>query len=366
MEAILGQMHAVEQLQGALGGGRMHHAWIFHGPIGVGKFTTAMELSRFLLCQEPQRDLVGRLLPCAGCEGCRMAASSSHPDLHVITKELALFSDDKQIRDRKLMTIPVDVLRDALLGPVYLASQAGGNKVFIVDEAELINAAGQNAMLKTLEEPPAGTYIILITANEDRLLPTVRSRCQRVAFVPLPDEEVDRWLLDNHTELDDRTRRWLVSFAEGSFGQARLAVSYNLSEWADVVIPAIDRSSKGQYPIGLGADIAERIGGFAERWVADHTNASKEAANKQAAGLMWRLIGQIARSRIAAIAASCDPTDPVSTEAAMASWLAMLDGLEIAQRELGANVNMGIVTDHLVSMIHRALNGETEMACVTE
>src|SRR5690606_4650358 len=117
-----------------------------------------------------------------------------HPDLHVVTKELARYSEDRSTRERKLTQIPVDVLRTELIEPVYRAAQMGHGKVFIVDEAELLNDAGQNAMLKTLEEPPAGTTIILVTSIQDRLLPTIRSRCQRVAFVPLPDSVVSRWL----------------------------------------------------------------------------------------------------------------------------------------------------------------------------
>ncbi|MEL7087151.1 MAG: hypothetical protein AAGL98_01715, partial [Planctomycetota bacterium] len=224
MDAILGQTHALDQLHAQLTSGRVHHAQIFHGPAGVGKFTTALALAKVLLCHAPERDLAGRVTACGGCVSCLTfrpapeeagpdatpgagagAAAGAgagagafpgvaHPDLHVVNKELARYSDDRQVRDRKLTSIPVDVLRTALIEPAYLGAQLNHGKVFIVDEAELLNAAGQNVLLKTLEEPPTpddntgggGTTIILVTANEDRLLPTIRSRCQRIAFVPLP------------------------------------------------------------------------------------------------------------------------------------------------------------------------------------
>ena len=362
MRDILGQARAVDILQTALVGGRGHHAYVFHGPVGVGKFTTAWAFARTLLCHATEADLTGFVAACRSCPSCRLlgddaAAAGAHPDMHLVTKELARYSDDADVRRRKLLSIPVDIVRQAVIGPVYKAPQLGDKKVFIIDEAELLGGDSQNTLLKALEEPPAGTYLILVTAFEDKMLPTIRSRCQPVAFVPLGAEVIGQWLDKAAPQLEDRQRRWLVDFAGGSLGQAGLALEYDLLEWARVVLPALAGLVNGSYPTELGADMSERIDGFAKRWVEAHDGASKEAANQQAANLMWRIISQHARGRIADAGARCDPADPIAAEQMLTGWLELLDALTAAEANLARNVNLSLVTDHLVVGMYRALAG---------
>ncbi|MEM7627084.1 MAG: DNA polymerase III subunit [Planctomycetota bacterium] len=376
MDTIFGQPHALDQLHAQLASGRIHHAQIFHGPTGVGKFTTALALAKVLLCHATERDLAGRVMACGGCASCRAFRlpdnpddagqnldafpGVAHPDLHVVNKELARYSDDRQVRDRKLTSIPVDVLRTALIEPAYLGAQLSHGKFFIVDEAELLNAAGQNALLKTLEEPPTpseggGTTIILVTSNEDRLLPTIRSRSQRIAFVPLPDEVLDRYLQEHGESLTPVERSWLVSYAQGSLGRARLVLDYRLTEWADVIVGQLNRLTGGRAVPSLGADMAERINGFAETWVKNHTNASKEAANKLAAGLMFSLVAVFARQQLDRLAEECDPADPDTAEAKLNPWLDTISALRTAESRLNSNVNLGLVCDGLATQIALSL-----------
>jgi DNA polymerase III subunit delta' len=369
MDRIFGQARAIDLLNRQLTTGRQHHACIFHGPVGVGKFTTALAYARVLLCHDRQTNLTGQVTACGGCDSCRLlraltsddeaddtqGLTTAHPDLHVIRKELARFNDDKTIRDRKLTRIPVEVLRSALLEPVYLAAKLGHGKVFIVDEAELLNPTGQNALLKTLEEPPSGTTLILVTGNEDRLLPTIRSRCMRIAFAPLPDEAVDRWCGEHAPELTDAHRVALVTFASGSLGRAQVITRFGLLQWYDTVLPAMDRAVQGKPTPGLGQDIFGFIDTFAGDWVKAHDNASKEAANKQAADLMWSLIATHARRRMAELTAHCDPDAPESSETLVSPWLNVIDATERAQMLLGSNVNLSITCDHLAVSIMQAL-----------
>lgn len=369
MDAILGQTHALDQLHAQIVSGRVHHAQIFHGPAGVGKFTTALALAKVLLCHTAERDLAGRVMACGGCASClafrqdeadESPDAIAHPDLHVVNKELARYSDDRQVRDRKLTSIPVDVLRTSLIEPAYLGAQLNHGKVFIVDEAELLNPAGQNALLKTLEEPPTpseggGTTIILVTSNEDRLLPTIRSRCQRIAFVPLPDEVLDRTLQEHGESLTPVERSWLVGYAQGSLGRVRLVLDYRLTEWADVIVGQLRQLDRGRAVPSLGADMAERINGFAETWVKNHANASKEAANKLAAGLMFSLVSTFARQQIDRLADDCDPADPDTTEAKLTPWLGAIDALRTAESRLNSNVNLGLVCDGLSTQIAQSL-----------
>jgi len=380
MQHILGQASAVQTLQAQLASDRVHHAQVFHGPAGVGKFTTALAFAKHILCKDPITDLHGNLSPCDACASCKLFLSahegdaedaadpadddptavlaSAHPDLHVITKELALFDDDAQVRGRKLTSIPVGVIREHLLGPASLAPAMSHGKVFIVDEAELLNPTGQNALFKTLEEPTPGTYLILVTASEHRLLPTIRSRCQRVAFGPLDDEAVGRWLTRHHADLDEQTHKWVVGFAQGSIGRAALAVRFDLVEWGTAVLTPISRMAKSSRPEpGLGAAIAERVDGFASAWVSAHKNASKEAANRRAAALMGSMIGNFARRRLAMEAEHCDPEQSAASEAALGPWLGVIEAVEAYESQLNSNVNLKLCCEGLGMAIHGALLG---------
>jgi DNA polymerase-3 subunit delta' len=359
---ILNQDQAITALQAALRSGRLHHAYIFHGPPGVGKCTTARALGQVILCLDPQTDLVGRIEACGACQSCQLMAAGTHPDFRVITKELALYNQDRGVRGRKLLNIPVAVIRDELLDKAYLAPQVGQRKVLVVDEAELLEPVGQNAMLKTLEEPPAGTHLILVTANENDLLPTVRSRCHRVGFAPLPDALIEQRLAKLKADLSPALKRWLVRFAAGSLGRLELAIEYDLSNWATPLLEAFDEMQRGRYPAGLAGQLSELLDGFATRWVKEHDNASKDSANRQAAGLLWTMIGQEARMRMTDLAARCPAGDPENGARVLGPWLGVLDAARQAEVDLGSNINMGLVTDHLVSQMWRALAGSSDAA----
>ena len=446
MDHILGQDKAIGQLLAQLASGRVHHAAIFHGPQGVGKFTTALAYARLLLCHQPATTLAGLPEACGTCKSCRLlpppgstpgssssrdggqaspdagasfltaqqpdasappadepasdamdagllAMSSAHPDLHVITKELARFSSDAQVRSRKLTQIPVQVIDEALIGPVQQAPQLGHRKVFILDEAELLNATGQNRLLKTLEEPPGApgsTAIILVTSSEDRLLPTIRSRCMRIGFLPVEDRHIRQWLEQQIRAAGETADEklpglpggpgaglpgvdWMVRFAEGSFGRAKLAWEYGLSAWASQVLPAIDGLAKRRLDGELGGRMTSLINTFASDWVDRHDQqakqfaqlvdasdasgklTSKEAANKVAADLMWSMLASHARQRAREAAADCTPGDLPASEARLEPWLGVIDATEHARQLAASNVNMSLVCDHLVLQMTRSL-----------
>ncbi|MEM6552034.1 MAG: DNA polymerase III subunit [Planctomycetota bacterium] len=340
MDGILGQDKAMETLRAQVASGRVHHAQIFHGPSGVGKFTAALRFARVLLGEDGW-------------------AGGDHPDLHVVTKELALYSDDAATRRRKLTSIPVEVVREHVLGPAFRSAQVSERKVFIIDEAELLNAAGQNALLKTLEEPPAGTTLILVTTSEDRLLPTIRSRCQRVAFVPLAEKHLSAYL-DEREEagaMSESERAWLLRFASGSLGRLVLALEYGLTGWARAVLGPVDGLVRGRASPGLGGVMQELQQGFAEAWVKRHDNASKEAANQTAGALMAAMLTDHARHHLGLLAAETEPDDPEGAEAKLGPWLGVIDAVEESRGLLGRNVNPSLVNDHLGVALHAVLGG---------
>lgn len=359
MHEIMGQDRAVEMLQTALAGGRLHHGFVFHGPAGVGKFTTAVALAQVLLCHEPQTELTGRTVACGSCASCRLFASpgAAHPDLHVVNKEMARHSSDARIRAQKQIRIPTEVVREFLIDRVGGAAQLGHHKVFILDEAELLNQQGQNVLLKTLEEPPPGTYLILVTANEDGLLPTIRSRCVRVGFVPLPDEVILRRLDESDRTFNEADRRWLVSFSEGSLGRLALALQYDLLVWGHMVHDAVVAMNRGSYPADFGQRMQEAIDAFAKVREKETENASKEAANKLGGALMLAIIARAARQMLVTTA-SKGGLDTAGLERRLMPWVRVIEIVRQAEAEFNANVNMGLVTDHLASLMYRAVSGE--------
>ncbi len=157
------------------------HALLIHGPRGVGKHALALNFAHALLCESPRRDG----LACGECPSCRYAVAGQHPDL--MRLELSRI-DDETGEFEAVETIAIDRVR-ALTDFVQLTSHRQHAKVAVIAPAERMNAAAANALLKTLEEPPAGTYLILVSDQPGRLWPTILSRCRRLAApVPGPDE----------------------------------------------------------------------------------------------------------------------------------------------------------------------------------
>lgn len=346
---MLGHERAVDQLSAAMASGRLHHAWLFHGPEGVGKFTTALAWAALLLDPGTARGLTGRHAADPASPTQRLLAAGTHPDLHVVVKELARFSNDPAVRSAKLTKIPKSVVMDHLIRPAALApvmrtgSMVG--KVFIVDEAELLdtsltNATSQNAMLKTLEEPSPGTVIILVTSSEDRLLPTIRSRCQRVAFGPLDDQAMRVWLSRSGRQVEAAERDWLLGAAEGSPGRFVSMHDGGMYGWSRAIEPMLADAQRGVHPVALGGVMNGLVDTWAASWVKqgekNGENRSKDAANRVGVRRMFSLVAEHARASLA---------DPARTPAALRS----IEAVGRAQRELDTNVQMRMVLDHLAA-----------------
>lgn len=226
---IVGQDVAIARLQRAIAGSRVPHAYIFAGPAGIGRRTTAVALAKTLLCENPARqpnsnrfaDLpedFSLTVPCGRCRDCEMMAAGSHPDFHLIYKELARYHDDPDVRNRVMQVLGIDVIRSFLIAPAGRRAARGRGKVFVVREAELMSADAQGALLKTLEEPPEGVTIILICVRGERLLPTTLSRCAMVRFALLPREFVTGRLIEQG--VSDREARFWSAFTGGSLGRS--------------------------------------------------------------------------------------------------------------------------------------------------
>jgi DNA polymerase-3 subunit delta' len=191
LSSVLGQSGAIGTLERALSTGKVHHAYRFEGPNGVGKETTAFALAQALLCETPPPE--GRVYQaCGRCSACNRAVHLSsepphvplHPD--VIIVERGLYSPEALRRSRpELQEISVDQIRKLVLERASFPPHEGRARVIIVRRAHELSISAANALLKTLEEPAARTHFVLLTDRGSDLLDTVRSRTQLVRFAPL-------------------------------------------------------------------------------------------------------------------------------------------------------------------------------------
>jgi len=223
LKEIFCQDRAIAVLQRAFAADKVPHAYIFAGAEGVGKFKTAREWSKLLLCKNPvvekkeKTDSAEFADSCGLCQSCRLFEAGSHPDFNNIYKELIQFTKDN--KDRKTpIDLPIDVIREFLIGKVSTRPTLSERKVFVVSEAEKLNAASQNALLKVVEEPPEYCCIILLCTRLERLLPTTKSRCQLIRFGPIADNMIIEKLKE--MGIKERQAQYFARLARGSLGQA--------------------------------------------------------------------------------------------------------------------------------------------------
>lgn len=212
-----------------LAGRKQHaHAYLLHGPQGIGKRALAERLMALLLCQSPQG-----LQACGRCKSCMLLAAGSHPDNYVLEPEEA----DKAIK--------VDQVRD-LVGFVVQTAQLGGRKVVLVEPAESMNINAANALLKSLEEPSGNTVLLLVSHQPSRLLPTIKSRCVQQAC-PLPGQAQSlQWLAGALPDCDEQERLELLTLAAGSPLAAVSLKAQGVREQRAAVVDGVKKLLKQQ------------------------------------------------------------------------------------------------------------------------
>jgi DNA polymerase-3 subunit delta' len=193
-DAILGQDAAVGTLKRALESGRVHHAYRFDGPDGVGKEMAAFALAQSMVCPTPPPSGVA-FAACGRCSACTRAVTLAkeapsvplHPDVMIL--ERGLYSADALRRTRvETQDISVDQIRRLVLERASYPPHEGRARIFIMRRAHELSTSAANALLKTLEEPLANTYFVLLTDRSNELISTIRSRTQLVRFAPLADQ----------------------------------------------------------------------------------------------------------------------------------------------------------------------------------
>jgi DNA polymerase III subunit delta' len=196
---VRAQDRATGSLRAALARGTLHHAYLFGGPAGVGKGTAARLLAQAVNCQGGPAGPNGwRQDPCGACGPCRKIEKGNHPDVLVLAEERAMAKAGRWEPEggrTPSRDIVVAQIRDLTDHRLSLRLFEGRRRVVVIDPADAMNVQAQNALLKTLEEPPDDTTLVLVSSSPDELLPTIRSRCLRVPFGPLPVGLVEEILL---------------------------------------------------------------------------------------------------------------------------------------------------------------------------
>ena len=208
---VIGHEQIIEHLSNSLKNKKVSHAYIFCGEDGTGKNMLAKLFAKALQCEAGYGD------SCGMCRSCRQVESGNQPDIRWVTHE-------------KPASIGVDDIREQVNNDIAIKPYSSKYKIYIIDEAEKMTPQAQNALLKTIEEPPSYGIIMLLTNNMDALLQTIRSRCVTLSLKAIPTGKIQEYLIEKY-EIPDYKARICASYAQGNMGKAiRMATSEEFNE----------------------------------------------------------------------------------------------------------------------------------------
>lgn len=252
-DSVVGQQHIVSTLEHAITEGRLSHAYLFCGPRGTGKTTMARILAKALLCRNAEAaraEGASGCMPDGTCEECELIAEGSHPDVYEL---------DAASRTG------VDNVREEIINSVNFAPVRGKYKIYIIDEVHMLTTAAFNALLKTLEEPPAHVIFVLCTTDPQKILETILSRCQRFDFHRIGNEDIEHRLAyvceQEGFDCDDEALAIVARHAKGGMRDA-LSTLEQLSVFGNGSVHADDARS-------LLGEVSDQILGEFSRAIAD-------------------------------------------------------------------------------------------------
>ncbi len=252
-DSVVGQQHIVSTLEHAITEGRLSHAYLFCGPRGTGKTTMARILAKALLCRNAEAaraEGASGCMPDGTCEECELIAEGSHPDVYEL---------DAASRTG------VDNVREEIINSVNFAPVRGKYKIYIIDEVHMLTTAAFNALLKTLEEPPAHVIFVLCTTDPQKILETILSRCQRFDFHRIGNEDIEYRLAyvceQEGFDYDDEALAIVARHAKGGMRDA-LSTLEQLSVFGNGSVHADDARS-------LLGEVSDQILGEFSRAIAD-------------------------------------------------------------------------------------------------
>lgn len=248
---LIGHERQKEWFDRAAARGRLANTFLFLGPDGVGKRTFARLLAKSLLCH---RSGETELTPCGACEDCAQVDASTHPDLIYVSKPA-----DKATLPLEAIIGPADARRsEGLCHDIGLRPYSGKRKVAILDDADALAVEGANALLKTLEEPPADSLLILLSVSLQKQLPTIRSRCQIVRFQPLAAESLAQLIVREGIADTSDQGLAIARQCDGGLGMARTLADEELAAFRTGLL---QRLSKTQLDF---IDLAKSVGALSD------------------------------------------------------------------------------------------------------
>ncbi len=328
MWQVIGQDRIVNLLERSIAEGRLSHAYLFVGARHIGKMTLALTLARALNCASEEK-------PCGECSSCRRIISGNHPDVGII--QLAETAEDQSSRK----TISVDQIRD-LQYSINLKPYENGYRMIIVDGAENMSAGAANALLKSLEEPPPSTVFILLAVEENLLLPTIHSRCQRLELEPMPVQTLQQVLVEQwgapHEQAD-----LLARFSHGCIGWAISALS------EESILE--ERSGNLENLISLTrSDISERFR-FAAELAAEFAKSRMVVRERLELWLTWWRDLLLLKNDCAEFIVNADRKDMLQQQAAQCGLSAIgkaIRSIQETMQQLDQNANARLALEVLM------------------
>ena len=320
---ILGNEQIIEHLQNAIRMGKVSHAYILNAPESSGKRLIAEAFAATLQCEEKGTE------PCGMCHSCKQAVSHNHPDIIYV-------------RHEKPNTISVDDIRVQINQDIAVKPYSSPYKIYIVDEAEKMNVQAQNALLKTIEEPPAYGVILLLTTNADAFLPTILSRCIRLDLKPVANDKLKDFLMKK-CEVVDYQADICVDFSQGIVGKAiRLASCAQFNEIKEAALQLVKRVKDIDLSEMIGAvkQVSEYkldINDFFDIMMIWYRDVLLYKATADVNGLIFK-----------------DEVYEIKKQANTSSYHGIqliLEGLEKAKMRLDANVSFELVIELLLLTI---------------
>jgi DNA polymerase III subunit delta' len=331
---IIGHDEIVEQFRRILSTGRLASTYLFVGPPGIGKRRFALELAHSLLCTENPDSA---LEPCGTCESCRMFAAGNHADLELV----ALKPDKAQLAISQFVGYDKELEQQGLCHRIVLKPFFGGRRIAIIDDADHFNRESANCLLKTLEEPPEHTLLILIGTSPSRQLPTIRSRSQIVRFSPLDIETVAKVLADTGAIEDKAIVQRAAELSGGSVERAIQLADPLMFQFRDQVLSSLGASRVE------GVRLARAVQSFTDE-------AGKEASKRRE---RLRLIIGFAIEFYRARLGTQHSADVV---------LQALDASLTALEQIDRNANLGLVIQNWCEELARFSAHSTVAQCGTQ
>jgi DNA polymerase-3 subunit delta' len=335
---IYGHDAIAERFRRTLETGRLASTYLFVGTSGIGKRRFALQLAHALLCTDSADT---QLNPCGRCESCRLFLSGNHPDLDVV----GLQPDRSELRISQFVGYDDYLKQEALCHRIAFKPFYGGRRIAIVDDADHFNLESANCLLKTLEEPPPQSLLILIGTSPSRQFPTILSRAQLVRFQPLDAETVERILVDEQLVADRQAARRAAELSEGSVERAM--------ELADPELWTFREQLFRQFASPSAVRLARSVQAFVDE-------AGKEAAKKrERLRMVLGLAISYYRERLTEATAvnRAVPSDLRQNEPPDAI-VGAVDACLSALEQLDRNANLGILIQHWSEALAQPTGGQ--------